>query len=117
MWMGFGINAAPGLLLLTAYPTKSLTNPLFYVKLCLIGLAVITMQRIHSQVFGDISVNEASMIARGKLMAIWSLVFRPTPDRNISIFDLCRFLERQDVTDEPRFEFCIRLEVRRESYT
>lgn len=74
MWMGFGINAASGLLLLTAYPTKSLTNPLFYLKLCLIGLAVITMQRLHSQVFGDMSANEASMVARGRVMAIWSLV-------------------------------------------
>jgi hypothetical protein len=40
MWIGFGVNAVSGLLLLIAYPTKALTNPLFYVKLVLIGLAV-----------------------------------------------------------------------------
>jgi len=40
IWVGFWIQVASGLLLLIAYPTKSLTNPLFYVKLTLIGLAV-----------------------------------------------------------------------------
>jgi hypothetical protein len=37
MWLGFWINAASGVLLLIAYPTKALTNPLFYAKLSLIG--------------------------------------------------------------------------------
>jgi hypothetical protein len=40
MWTGFWINAGSGVLLLTAYPTKSLTNPLFYVKLLLVGVAL-----------------------------------------------------------------------------
>ena len=41
MWSGFWVNAVSGVLLLIAYPTKALTNPLFYVKLALIviGLA------------------------------------------------------------------------------
>ena len=73
MWVGLGINGATGLLLLIAYPTKSLTNPLFYVKLTLIGLAVITMQRIAARVFGDTNLSEASMVARGRVMAMWSL--------------------------------------------
>src|ERR1700680_4809795 len=40
MWMGFVINAATGLLLVFDYPTKSLTNLDFYIKLAVIGLAV-----------------------------------------------------------------------------
>src|SRR5437763_10283808 len=40
MWLGFAINAISGMLLLTAYPTKALTNPVFCVKLVLIGFAV-----------------------------------------------------------------------------
>jgi hypothetical protein len=42
MWTGFWVNALSGVLLLIAYPTKALTNPLFYVKLVLIaiGLAI-----------------------------------------------------------------------------
>src|SRR5262249_35998233 len=41
-WIGFAINAVSGMLLLIAYPTKALTNPMFYLKLSLIavGLAV-----------------------------------------------------------------------------
>jgi hypothetical protein len=75
MWTGLGINVATGLLLLTAYPTKALTNPDFYVKLSFIGLAVFTMRRMNLQVFGDSSLSEAAMIAKGKVMAKWSLVF------------------------------------------
>jgi hypothetical protein len=42
MWIGFWVNAFSGVLLLIAYPTKALTNPIFYVKLALIvaGLAI-----------------------------------------------------------------------------
>jgi hypothetical protein len=65
MWTGLGINVTTGLLLLTAYPTKALTNPDFYIKLTFIGLAVFTMYRM----------NEAAMIAKGKIMARLSLLF------------------------------------------
>jgi len=40
MWFGFWLNAASGLVLLIAYPTKALTNPVFYVKITLIGVAM-----------------------------------------------------------------------------
>jgi hypothetical protein len=75
MWAGLAINVTTGLLLLTAYPTKALTNPDFYVKLTFIGLAVFTMRKMNIHVFGDASLNEAGMIAKGKLMAMCSLVF------------------------------------------
>jgi hypothetical protein len=49
MWFGFWTNAVSGLLLLIAYPTKALTNPLFYAKLTLIaaGLAMTLPLRRH----------------------------------------------------------------------
>jgi len=75
MWTGLGINIASGLLLLAAYPTKSLTNLDFYVKLSFIALAAITMWKIYVQVFGDASLSEAAMIAKGKALAKWSLFF------------------------------------------
>jgi hypothetical protein len=75
MWTGLAINVATGLLLLTAYPTKALTNPDFYVKLSFIGLAVYTMRKLSIQVFGDDSLSETAMIAKGKLMAKLSLIF------------------------------------------
>jgi len=41
MWLGFWMNAISGVFLLIAYPTKALTNPMFYMKLGLIAMAVI----------------------------------------------------------------------------
>ena len=75
IWVGFWIQAASGLLLLIAYPTKSLTNPLFYLKLTLIGLALASMQMLRNRVFADPSLNEATMMTRGRIFAIWALVF------------------------------------------
>ena len=75
IWAGFWIQVASGLLLLVAYPTKSLTNPLFYVKLTLIGLAMVTMLKLRSRVFADPSLSEATMMARGRVFVIWALVF------------------------------------------
>src|SRR5262245_10858498 len=72
MWIGFWINVATGVLLLVAYPTKALTNPVFYVKLSLITLAMTTAHRMKTQVFDD-RLTEPEMIAKGKPMAKWSL--------------------------------------------
>jgi hypothetical protein len=74
MWTGFAINAVTGILLVIAYPTKSLTNIDFYVKLTLIGFAVWVMQRLKTQVFGEASLSEEAMAARGVALAKWSLV-------------------------------------------
>src|SRR4051812_21628388 len=40
MWFGFWMNALSGVALLIAYPTKALTNPIFYLKIALIAAAV-----------------------------------------------------------------------------
>jgi hypothetical protein len=75
IWVGFWIQVASGILLLIAYPTKALTNPDFYIKLALIGLAVTTMQMLKSRVFSDPGLSEATMMAKGKVVAAWSLIF------------------------------------------
>jgi hypothetical protein len=74
MWLGFIINAISGALLLYAYPTKALTNPVFYVKLTVIGFAVWVLTLIKKRVFGDPGLDEMAMIARGASLARWSLV-------------------------------------------
>ena len=38
LWLGFWVNAVSGVLLLIGYPTKALTNPVFYLKLLLIAV-------------------------------------------------------------------------------
>jgi hypothetical protein len=47
MWVGFWINAVSGVLLLIAYPTKALTNPIFYVKLVMIAVALVLARQIR----------------------------------------------------------------------
>ena len=37
-WLALAINVVSGLLLLIGYPTKALTNPVFYIKLSCIGV-------------------------------------------------------------------------------
>ena len=74
MWVGFTLNVITGILLVIAYPTKALTNPVFYLKLTCIALAVIVMQKTYTRVFGDAGLSEALMEAKGRALAKWSLV-------------------------------------------
>lgn len=74
MWLGFWINAITGTLLLISYPTKALTNPVFYAKLTIIGTAIWILMKLQKEVFGDASVSEADMMAKGATLAKWSLV-------------------------------------------
>jgi hypothetical protein len=39
-WAGFGVSLASGLLLISAYPAKALTDPVFYLKLALVAGAL-----------------------------------------------------------------------------
>src|SRR6267142_3939572 len=73
MWLGFAVNAVTGILLVIAYPTKSLTNWDFYTKLTVIALAVWVMRKLQKQVFADSSLTEADMMARGATLAKCSL--------------------------------------------
>jgi energy-coupling factor transporter transmembrane protein EcfT len=51
MWLGFWLNAASGVMLLIAYPTKAFTNPVFYLKISLIALAMWTFVVINRRIF------------------------------------------------------------------
>jgi len=72
MWLGLGVNLVTGVLLLISYPTKSLTNPVFYAKLTAIACAVRVLTKLHA-VFADTSATDADLIARGATLARWSL--------------------------------------------
>jgi hypothetical protein len=39
-WFGFVLNAVSGMMLLIAYPTKALTNPMFYAKMSLVAVGL-----------------------------------------------------------------------------
>jgi hypothetical protein len=72
LWTGAWISAVSGMFLLIAYPTKALTNPVFYVKLTLVGAGVWIMLRIEKLVFDDASASEEVKLARGKSLTAWS---------------------------------------------
>jgi len=53
LWFGFWMNAISGVLLLIGYPTKALTNPVFYLKLTLIAVGMVLFVKISRRVFGE----------------------------------------------------------------
>lgn len=84
LWLAFALNAASGTLLLIAYPTKAFTNPVFYVKLALIAVAVGLIYRIGRTVLaapeppgqtgaGPVTHN-AKRLARASLAAWVALI-------------------------------------------
>ena len=74
IWIGFAIQVVSGTLLLIAYPTKALTNPDFYLKLTLVALAVVAMQKLKTKVFEDASLSDSTMMMKGRALAMWSLL-------------------------------------------
>jgi hypothetical protein len=73
MWFGFWLNAASGVALLIAYPTKALTNPIFYLKLGLVALALLLLEAISGQIFrADVPVDDSAS-GRLRRLAIVSL--------------------------------------------
>ena len=72
-WAAFWLNAVSGVLLLIAYPTKALTNPVFYVKLTCIGFAVAILRGLANTIFQNPNLDLGEIPARGKWLAGASL--------------------------------------------
>jgi hypothetical protein len=73
LWVAFAVNALTGTVLLIAYPTKQLTNPVFYVKLSLIALAVWLFSRVGREVTRSSELKQSTMSAMAKTLAVASL--------------------------------------------
>lgn len=50
IWFGFVINFVSGVLLLVSYPTKALTNPVFYLKISCVAVGMILMVWLRKNV-------------------------------------------------------------------
>ncbi len=74
MRFGFWLNAVSGVLLLLAYPTKALTNPVFYLKLLLIALAMADASIVLNNIIRKSNDEGLSIAGRAKFLAIASLV-------------------------------------------
>ena len=74
MWFRFLLNLVSGVLLLLCYPTKALTNPVFYVKLTLIaaamGLYVVIRRRIFD--VADVVDNRSLRFIAGTSLVCWA---------------------------------------------
>jgi hypothetical protein len=73
MRAGLFVNAISGILLLIAYPTKALTNPLFYFKLFLIAFALTETHWIRDQVLRHPGVDVKPIPEKGRVLAGTSL--------------------------------------------
>lgn len=74
MVFGFCMNAVSGVLLLLAYPTKALTNPVFYMKMIAIALAVAAAWAIRKRVLGEDArtVPASDKMLAGASLALWA---------------------------------------------
>ena len=72
MWAGFWLNALSGVALLIGYPTKALTNPLFYLKLILVAIGLVLVRKITGRVFGAVELDTPTS-RQVRKMAIASL--------------------------------------------
>jgi hypothetical protein len=74
LWIGFWMNAASGVLLLIAYPTKALTNPVFFIKLSLIAVAMGIFAVINRRLFRNPLPADDWTAGTGRVLAVASLV-------------------------------------------
>jgi hypothetical protein len=69
MWTGFWLNVVSGILLLVAYPTKAFTNPVFYLKLGFIALALFHTRWLRDGVIRNPELIERLVPDRMKILA------------------------------------------------
>ena len=74
LWFGFWLNAVSGVLLLIGYPTKALTNPVFYLKLLLITTGMVLMARMQRAIADERVLAHPATARRLRRLAAVSLV-------------------------------------------
>jgi len=72
MWAAFWVNALSGIALLIADATTKLANPVFYIKMGFVALAIINMAALRRRVFRRTPIDVAGF---GRALAITSLIF------------------------------------------
>ena len=72
MWFGLWVNVLSGLALLIAYPTKALTNPVFYLKLGLIALALGILRVLLRTIRTGVAVESQTRMLAAVSMVVWA---------------------------------------------
>ena len=73
--IGFWVNAISGMLLLIGFPAKHLTNPVFFIKLACIAVALVDTWLVVKYVVRNRTQADNRVSAMGKVLAVASLLF------------------------------------------
>jgi hypothetical protein len=73
-WLGFWVNALSGVALLVADATTKLANPVFYVKMLFVALAMVTTIRLRHRLFGVPASSSGDGTSEAKWLAAGALV-------------------------------------------
>ena len=74
LWFGFWLNAVTGVVLFIAHAAEKAFQEVFYVKLTLVALALVTVVRIRREVFPDDTTPDRPVTTKVKTLAVLSLV-------------------------------------------
>ncbi len=75
LWIGFWINAVTGVILVAVDATQKFVNPVFYVKLVFIALAIVNLRMVKNHVFRDPLIDKVPPSMKAKILALTSIVF------------------------------------------
>jgi hypothetical protein len=73
MWTGFVINAVSGTLLLMADASVKMRNPVFGIKMVLVAVGVVVLQRMRKTVFANAGIDAGPVPGSAKGLA-WILI-------------------------------------------
>lgn len=74
LWVGFGVNAVTGTMMLVADATAKLTTLDFYVKMVFVFIGLFLLIRMRRQVFDNPKIDEVPVSGNAKMLAWASLV-------------------------------------------
>jgi len=73
IWVALAVNFVSGTLLFLGYPWKAVTNPVFYMKLSFIALAVFLAVKVRAQVLCRPSLEDEKIHRQARLLAMASI--------------------------------------------
>jgi hypothetical protein len=73
LYIGFGVNAVTGTMMLVADATAKLTTPDFYIKMLLVFAGLYVLIRMRRQVFEDPQLDRIALSGNAKMLAWVSL--------------------------------------------
>jgi hypothetical protein len=73
VWISFWISFISGINLVISYPTKAITNPVFYLKLTLVVLSIVLVRMVTNYALSQPSLDAGSVPRNIKALAALSI--------------------------------------------